>query len=137
MSTMQTGLWLKLQDELQRNDGQRNAFSKEPESDECDSGNAHPVRCTFPYLPPQIVSRITEALAVQPGIDGQKGLRIAMPTAAKVVRYRCHVDHITYGFERAKNLFDYLIHLEQIMYDGLDNGQQPLISVKEVKEKTP
>lgn len=137
MSATQTELWFKLQDEIRNIDDRRNALSKEPESDKNNSDNMYLVRNICPNLPTQVVSQVTDALASQLGINGQKRLRIAMPTAAKVVRHRCHIQYGDYGFKRAKELFDYLVHLGEVVYDGIDNGQQPLISVKvSVKERT-
>jgi hypothetical protein len=137
MSATQAELWLRLQDEIRNIDDRRNALSKEPESDKNNSDNTYPVQNICPNLPAQVVSRITDALASQPGIDGQKGLRIAMPTAAKVVRYRCRIQYEDHGFKRVKELFNYLVHLGEVVYDGVDNGRQPLISVKvPVRERT-
>lgn len=130
MNATQEELWLKIQDEIKRIDDLKNSLSKELTSDENVSSTARPTLSAPPRLPKSSATLITDALANQPGIDGQKGSRIAMPTAAKVVRKRCHISYDDYGFKKAKQLFDYLITQGQIVYDGLDQGRQPLISVK-------
>lgn len=131
MSATQEELRIRLQDELKRIEDLEKALSRGQSTDKNATDIARPAQSVSPYLPSSIAMRIMDALADQRGINGTKGVQITMPTAAKVVRNKCHIYFSDYGFKKAKQLFDYLIAQGQIVYGGLDQGQQPLISVKE------